>query len=384
MILHVDMDAFFASIEMLDNPDLSDKCVIVGGLSDRGVVATANYAARRRGVHSAMPMVEARRRCPDGIFLRPRKKRYAAVSKRVMDILAKFSPAVEQVSIDEAYLDISGSERLFGTPVETGRKIKEEIRTDIGITCSVGIAPLKFLAKIASDMQKPDGLTFIEPADVSGFIDGLPVEKVPGVGPATRSVLYGMGIKTLADVKSYPQDILKRRLGRFGRRLYALSMGNDESRIRPVRPVKSISQEETLDSDTMDIQTLRRFLLKQAESVGRTLRKENRFASTVFIKLKYHDFSQITRQSHLPQTRATEALFDAAEKLLLKCDITKPVRLIGMGVSGLDAAKKPRQMSLFGDPESRCNQWEKLDHTVDEILDRFGDKAVQKAGLLDL
>lgn len=384
MILHVDMDAFFASVEKLDNPGLSGQRVIVGGLSDRGVVAAASYEARAKGVRSAMPMCRARRLCPDGVFLAPRKSRYKEVSERAMVALCLFSPLVEQVSIDEAYLDIAGCERLFGPPVTVGNKIKQKIQEDIGITCSVGIAPVKFLAKIASAMDKPDGLTVISARDVLSFIDSLPVEKVPGVGPAARSSLLKIGITRLGDIKKFPQDILVKKLGKFGCKLYALSLGNDPSAVCPVRPVKSISHEETLESDTKDIRLLRVFLLKQAEAVGRALRRENADASTVFIKVKHSDFSQASRQTALcPHTRASEEIFSAASRLLLEYEIKKPVRLIGVGVSGLDFIKKPRQMNLFPETGKSFKKWEKLDNTVDEILERFGDDAVKKGRLFD-
>ncbi|NOY67972.1 MAG: DNA polymerase IV [Deltaproteobacteria bacterium] len=384
MILHVDMDAFFASVEKLDNPELLGRCVIVGGQTARGVVAAASYEARAKGVRSAMPMYRARRLCPDGAFLPPRKSRYSQVSERAMAVLRLFSPLVEQVSIDEAYLDISGCERLFGPSVDVGNRIKQKIKADIGITCSVGIAPVKFLAKIASAMNKPDGLTIIGEYDVPGFIDSLFVEKVPGVGPAARSALLKIGITRLGDIRKFPEDILVKQLGKFGRKLYALALGNDPSAVCPVRSVKSISHEATLESDTKDISLLRGFLLKQAEAVGRALRRENADASTVFIKVKHSDFSQASRQTALcPPTRASEEIFSAASRLLLAYEIKKPVRLIGVGVSGLDFIKKPRQMNLFPETGKGYKKWEKLDNTVDEILERFGDDAVKKGRLFD-
>ena len=384
MILHVDMDAFFASVEVLDNPELAGQCVIVGGMSNRGVVSAASYEARKYGVHSAMPMYQARQRCPHGIFLRPRGQRYKELSRQVMAILARFSPLVEPVSIDEAYVDITGCEKLYGRPEAIGRAIKESIREETGLTCSVGITPLKFLAKIASDMDKPDGLTAISPEAVPDFIARLPVNKVPGVGRHTREHLDRLGITTLGDVRKYSVDQLTRRLGKYGQRLADLAAGIDHSRVQVVRPVKSVSSEETLPSDTRDVAVLRRYLLRQTEDVGRQLRKHGLYARTVTLKVKHSDFSQITRQMGLArQTRSSETLFKAACRLLLNYQITRLVRLIGMGASELSAKEAPVQMTLFGDPEPAALKWEAIDSAVDAITQRFGREAVKKAGLFE-
>ena len=384
MILHVDMDAFFASVEVLDTPELSGQCVIVGGVSNRGVVSAASYEARKYGVHSAMPMYQARQRCPDGVFLRPRRHRYKALSENVMTILARFSPLVEPVSIDEAYVDITGCEKLYGSPETIGRAMKESIRAETGLTCTVGITPLKFLSKIASDMDKPDGLTVIPPEAVSDFIARLPVNKVPGVGRHTREHLERLGITTLGDVRKYSVDQLIRRLGKYGKRLAELAAGVDHSTVQVVRPVKSISSEETLPSDTRDGPLLERYLLKQAEDVGRQLRKHGLRARTVTLKIKHADFSQVTRQMALArQTRSSETLFKAACRLLANYQITKPVRLIGMGALDLSEKEAPVQMTLFGDPEPAALKWEARDSAVDAISQRFGREAVKKAGLFE-
>jgi len=384
MILHVDMDAFFASVEVLDNPDLAGKCVIVGGASNRGVVSAASYEARRYGVHSAMPMYQARQKCPKGIFLRPRGQRYKELSRQVMAILAGFSPLVEPVSIDEAYVDISGCTILHGRPETIGRTIKEAVSGELGLTCTVGIAPLKFLAKIASDMDKPDGLTCIRAEAMQDFISRLPVEKVPGVGRRTREALERMGIATLGDVRRCPEDQLRRRLGKTGGRLAELAAGIDPSGVRPTRTVKSVSSEETLSADTRDMQRLRAYLLKQAEDVGRQIRKKELWAKTVTLKLKHADFSQVTRQSGLPRsTQSSETVFKIACSLLENYTIRQPVRLIGVGVSDLAESSGPVQMGLFGDPDPSAGKWERVGNAVDAIADRFGTEALKKAGLLD-
>lgn len=383
MIVHVDMDAFFASVEVLDNPGLKGKCVIVGGGPNRGVVSAASYEARRYGVHSAMPIYQARQRCPQGIFLRPRGRRYRELSGRVMAVLARFSPLVEPVSIDEAYVDISGCENLHGAPEAIGRKIKAAIHADSGLSCTVGIAPLKFLAKIASDMDKPDGLTCIHSEAMPDFIGSLPVSKVPGVGLRTREQLERMGIATLGDVRRFPEALLRRRLGKYGARLAELAAGVDPSKVKPIRPVKSISSEETLPADTRDKEQLRSYLLKQAEDVGRQLRKKGLRAGTVTLKVKHADFSQVTRRSALHQpARASETIFRAACALLEKYHVSQPIRLIGLGASDLTETSGPVQLSLFGDADPDSGKWESVDSAVDAVVERFGPDALKKAGLL--
>ncbi len=384
MILHVDMDAFFASVEVLDNPELAGKCVIVGGVSGRGVVSAASYEARRCGVHSAMPMYQARRKCPHGIFLKPRPWRYKDLSGRFMTILSGFSPLVEPVSIDEAYVDISGCEALYGRPEAIGARIKERIRKTLGLTCTVGIAPLKFLAKIASDMDKPDGLTCIAPAAVPEFIARLPVEKVPGVGRQTRSQLERLGIATLGDVRNYSAEQLSRRLGKYGNRLAELADGIDHSKVKPTRVVKSISSEATLSADTRDRERLESYLLCHAEDVGRQLRRKGLWAKTVTLKLKHADFTQITRQRRLAlPARTSEALFKAACELLMQYKTNKPVRLIGLGVSELSAASGPVQLSLFDTEKDSGTKWDRVDNVVDTIAERFGPDTVKKARLVE-
>lgn len=384
MIIHVDMDAFFASVEVLDDPGLSGACVIVGGMSSRGVVSAASYEARQYGVHSAMPMYEARGKCPQGVFLEPRRRRYKELSRAVMLILSRFSPVIEQVSIDEAFVDINGCDRLHGGPEKIGRAIKEAIRRELGLTCSVGITPLKFLSKIASDMDKPDGLTLIPPEAVDDFIGPLPVAKVPGVGRQNRKQLERLGIRTLGDVKKYSTEQLVRRFGKYGQRLAELASGIDPSEVKGVRPVKSLSSEQTLPVDTRGRDRLRRYLLKHAEDVSRQLRRHDLRAKTVTLKVKHADFSQVTRQVGLCRhTRSSETLFKTACGLLDNYRPTRPVRLIGLGASDLSEKEGPVQMSLFGEPDTDALKWEALDHAVDAITERFGREAVRRAELFN-
>jgi DNA polymerase-4 len=384
MILHVDMDAFFASVEELDHPELKGKCVIVGGTSNRGVVAAASYEARKFGVHSAMPMFQARRKCPHAVFLKPRHRRYGEISSVVMSVLESFSPLVEQVSIDEAFVDIGGCESIFGSPLETGAKIKKKIHETVCLTCSAGIAPLKFLAKIASDLNKPDGLTYISPRQVDAFIHDLSIRKVPGVGPNTESRLARWGIQTLGDVKRYSQKQIVGRLGKYGVRLYELASGIDRSTVQSERPVKSVSSEETLSSDTLDKDLLKKYLLKHAGDVGRELRSQALRAGTVILKIKFSDFTQKSRQIKMEHhTDSTEIIYQTAARILDAFPLNRKVRLIGVGASDFFSADRPVQMSLFTQPENSSAKWEKLDRAVDAISEKFGREAIRKATLKD-
>ncbi len=380
MIFHIDMDAFYASVEILDNPEFRGKPVIVGGLSGRGVVAAASYEARKFGVHSAMPMFQALKKCPDARVVPPRKARYKQVSENVMEILRSFSPLVEQVSIDEAYLDAGGCERLFGSAETMAREIKSKIRQHVHLTCSVGVAPLKFLAKIASDMDKPDGLTMISPEKVPDFIQSLPVKNAPGVGPRIFQELRILGISTLGDIQNFPEKILTDKLGKYGRRLKELSMGIDSSPVLPCSPPKSVSAEETLGFDTSDHELLKKYLLHQADEVGRQLRKAGIKAKTLSIKVKHSDFQQITRSITLKiPTFSSNTLFHEACRLFDKCTLLKKVRLIGMGASGFVHINHPVQMKLFDIPNQGENNWEKVDKTLDMIQDRFGKEILNRA-----
>ncbi|HSM73720.1 MAG TPA: DNA polymerase IV [Desulfobacterales bacterium] len=381
-ILHLDMDAFFAAVEQRDNPALQGRAVIVGGLSERAVVTTASYEARRYGVHSAMPMFQARRKCPQAVIVAPRRERYREVSRTIMGLLGEFTPLVAPVSIDEAYLDVTGCERLFGPPPLLAQRIKARIRETVALTCSIGIAPNRFLAKIASDMDKPDGLTRIAAEEVLAFTAALPVGKVPGVGPATLETLRRLGIRTLGELRKFPDGLLERRLGRFGRRLKSLAFGLDPTPVVPFTPAKSVSSEETLAADTADQALLRNQLLAQAETVGAQLRKMGMRARTITLKLKYADFSQITRSVTLPgATQAADTIFEAAVNLLQAQPLTRKVRLIGVGASHFLPQSAPSQMTLFEDGPDRNADWEKVDQTVDAIDRKFGRGKVRKASL---
>ncbi len=380
-IVHVDMDAYFASVEQLDDPSLKGRPVIVG-VGDRGVVSAASYEARAFGVRSAMPVVQARRLCPQGVFLPGRHARYAELSRSIMACLGRFSPLVEPASIDEAYVDMTGSATLFGGPQDFGMAMKREVLSATGLACSVGVAPVKFLAKIASDFHKPDGLTVIGEGDVQGFLAVLPVEKIPGVGRRTREALALLGVKTAGDMLAHPREFWERRLGKHGPELYDRARGIDPSPVRISREVKSISAENTFDADVSSRETLAVWLLHQAERVGRQLRTKGLAGRTVTLKLKYSDFKQITRSKTLAApTDCDETIFFMARELLDAVSLSRPVRLVGLGVSGFAAVQiRP---DLWHDPQApgREDRPRRLDGAIDAIRDRFGRDAIRRGRL---
>jgi len=382
VIAHIDMDAFFASVEVLDNPALRGKPVIVGGDMKRGVVSAASYEARAFGVHSAMPLFQARRLCPNGMFLRGRMERYIEVSHAVMRCLEAFSPLVEQVSVDEAFVDLTGTEHLFGPPEETALSMKKRIQEETSLTCSIGLSVSKLLAKIASDMNKPDGLTVVPPADVEHFLDVLPIGKVPGIGAKGEEELAKLGIRRVGEIKRCSPESLRERFGKFGAWLVEIASGDDGSAVEPYTAPKSISAEETLADDTDDEKILGRYLLEQSDRVGKRLREEGFCGKTVTLKLKFHDFRQITRSETLDEpTQLGEVIYREAVKLLEAHHLRSKVRLIGVGVWNLEPLGPPAQMSLFRESKPSIEKWEKVEQATDEIARRFGDDAVKRGRL---
>ncbi len=378
-IMHMDMDAFFASIEQLDDPSLRGKPVIVGG-GHRGVVSTCSYEARKFGVHSAMPMFEARRLCPGAVYIRPRMRRYAEMSALVRSVLDSFSPKVEMASVDEAYLDIAGLERLFGCVEDIGRSLKRSVKEATGgLTCSVGIAPVKFLAKISSEQRKPDGIFVLYPEDVQAFLLELPVTAVPGVGKRFAAELSRMGIRTCGQASRFGRDFFSRRFGKAGEHLFDRARGIDPSGVEPQAPRKSESSEITLDSDTRDREVLASWLLYHAERVGFELRRKKLAGRTVTLKIKYEDFSQITRQTTLDyRVCSTDAIYKASRALLDMLDLKGRVRLIGVGVSGFEA-HGPAQASLLseGRGESAELRRSRLELAVDRLREKYGMDTVR-------
>lgn len=379
--MHIDMDAFFASVEQLDNPELRGKPVIVGG-GKRGVVAAASYEARRYGVRSAMPSWQAQRLCPRGIFVKGRMHRYKEVSAKVMAVLGGFSPVVEQASVDEAYLDATGCERLFGPPEEMAQRIRVAVRQTTGLSCSVGVAPVKFLAKIASDVNKPDGLFVLPPEAVADFLAQLPVGSIPGVGKRFVDDLKALGIRTAGDVGRYPESFWQRRFGKGGISLFARAQGIDSRPVEPYTQAKSESAENTFEEDTDDKELLKTWLLRQAERVGRNQRRMGLNGRTVTLKVKFADFKNVTRSRTLPEpTSSTRVIYETAAALLDELDLPQKVRLIGVGLS--QYAQGPQQMSLpLATPDvERDEKNEKLEKAMDALRDKFGSEAIVRGRL---
>jgi DNA polymerase-4 len=365
------MDAFFASVEILDQPELRGKPVVVGG-SDRGVVCAASYEARKYGVRSAMPAGEARRRCPHAVFLPVRMHRYKEVSRLAMARMRELSPLVQQTSVDEAYIDISGI-RSEKTPVEIALALKEDIKTATGCTCSVGVAPNKFLAKIASDMNKPDGLYIIEEQHVAVFLENLPVGKIPGIGPKSLETLHRLGVQTAGDVLKHPPELWKERFGERGLHLYERAQGIDTSPVKTRSEPKSSGSETTFREDIGDREELKRRLYLQSENVGFDLRRHNRWGRTVTLKLRYSDFSTVTRSVSLKEpTRSTEVIFGEAAALLDALPLPRKVRLIGVSVSNLQKVG-PRPSLLQSQEDD-----ERLDNVLDAVREKYGKAAVSR------
>lgn len=381
MILHVDMDAFYASVEERERPELRGRPVIVGGDAERrGVVSAANYAARRYGVHSAMPMATARRLCPHAVCLHPRIGYYAEIAEQIRAIFDRYTPLVEPLSLDEAFLDVTGSVALFGTAVEIGGRIKDEIRRELRLVASVGVAPNKFLAKLASDLEKPDGFVVVKPEGVQAFLDPLPVERLWGVGRVSSEALHRLGIRTVGQLRLWSCEALAARFGQAGEHLWQLAHGIDDRRVVPDHEAKSISRETTFDRDVRDPDVLRAWLLELTEQVAWRLRRHSLRGRTVHLKVRFPDFRTITRCQTLPEaTNVTEELWEAAAAMFserVPAD-HPPVRLLGMGVSGFDRSGA-RQRMLFG--EEAHERQSRLDEVTDEIRARYGRTAIGRAG----
>lgn len=375
VILHVDMDAFFTSVEQADDPLLQGKPVVIGQ-SLRGVASAASYEARKYGIKSAMPIMQAKKLCPHAVFLPGRMSRYREVSGKIMDIIRALCPVVEQASVDEAYADISGTFRIFGPPENIARHLKAEILAATSLTCSVGIAPNKFLAKIASDWNKPGGLTCIRPADVSAFLHDLPLGKIPGVGKQFQEELRRIGVTTIPHVLTHPRTYWNEIMGKRGAFLHDRACGIDDSPVVPGSDPKSCSAENTLDKDTLDRTLLERWLLIQAERIGRELRGLGKKGLTVTLKIKFQDFSSITRSRSLTRpTDITTEIFEAARKLLAAEKLPQPVRLIGTGVSNFRLVQA--ELPLMPDAGRKRSQ--QLDQTMDRIRDKFGNKSILRA-----
>jgi len=353
-IAHLDMDAFFAAVEQLDEPRYRDKPVIVGGLGLRGVVSTASYEARKFGVGSAMPMARARKLCPQGIFLPPRFSRYQEIAREVRDILHEYTRAVEVVSIDEAFFDLTGSESLHGSPEEVITTIKDRVKQVTGLTCSVGLAPNRFLAKIASELEKPDGLVIIDPDSVQQILDPLPVRMIWGVGKVTERRLRGLGISLIRDLRRASPGLLTHEFGAMGRVLHRLARGEDETPLTLERQASSVSREVTLPKDVYSTTRIEQLVRHLARSVASQLRAEGLVGKTVRIKIRFPDFETITRQASLSVETDSPRIVEemALDLLRRRVNLTgRGVRLVGVGVGRLNEAST-RQLTLFPDDEA--------------------------------
>ena len=381
VILHVDMDAFYASIEQRDDPELRGKPVVVGGAS-RGVVAAASYESRVFGIRSAMPMAEARRRCPDLIRVAPRMAHYQAVSREIFGVFKEFTPLVEGLSLDEAFLDVTSSRRLFGNGHNIAVAIKNRVRERTGLTASVGVATNKLVAKIASDLDKPDGLVVVAEDRVHDVLDPLPVSVIPGIGKQTRSRLHAIGVRTIAELRCAPDRELEPVFGRFTRKTRERASGIDDRPVVASRAEKSIRTDQPYDPDLCDRRALQRQLLRLTERTAGRLRKAALCAGTVQVKIRQSDFKTFTRQKRLrPPGNGTDQIYAVARELLdawLNGNPDARIRLLGVGCSSLAPAEQP---DLFGNADT--SPASDFDRTVDEIRDRFGSDSVTRARTLD-
>jgi DNA polymerase-4 len=375
------MDAFFASVEQRDDPRLRGRPVLVGHAGPRGVVAAASYEARAFGCHSAQPMEVARRLCPKAIIVPNRGGHYREASRQVFAVFEEITPLVEPLSIDEAFLDITGSLALFGPPREVAERIRRRIREATRLTASVGVAPNKFLAKLASDMDKPDGLTVIEPERVREILDPLPIGRMWGVGPATEARLRALGIHTFADLAAVPLAALQSRVGSLAERIHQLARGVDDRPVVPDHEAKSIGHEQTFGADLRHPDAVRQVLAGQAEQVAARLRRHGFRARTVTVKIRYGNFETITRSTTLAvATDHTDQLWKAARGLFDQwaAKSYRPVRLIGVAASHFRAPEP--QLTLFEDPREK--RMSRVDHVTDAIEGKFGKGAIQRGASL--
>jgi DNA polymerase-4 len=386
--LHVDLDAFFAAVEQLDDPSLRGRPVIVGGLSNRGVVSTASYEARAFGVHSAMAMARARKACPHATFLAPRFTRYSEKSNEVMAILATVTPLVEQLGIDEAFLDVAGARRLLGPPTEIAALIRRRVRDETGLTISIGAASTKFLAKLSSDLAKPDGVLLVEPGTERDFLAPLPASRLWGVGPATLRKLERMGVRTIGDVAALDERVLTGALGAsLGAHLHALARNDDTREIVVDRAAKSIGAEETFARDLRTRDECDRELVRLADRACERVRNNELVARTLTLKVRFGNFETRTRARTLPEaTDISTVVVATARELLEAFDVTRGIRLLGLSLSQLSA--RPMTQTTLDlvdgatDEQHRTERRAAVEHAVDEVRDRFGSHAVRPATLV--
>jgi DNA polymerase-4 len=388
VVMHADMDAFYASVEQRDDPSLLGKPVIVGGIGERGVVSAASYEAREFGVHSAMPAYQAKRLCPNGVFLRGDMKRYTRESRRIFEIFRDFTPSVEGISLDEAFLDLTGTERLLGSAVDVGEQLRARVRDELSLIVSVGIGPVKMVAKIASDAVKPDGLLEVPVGGVRSFLDPLPVRRIWGVGAVAESRLLRLGLKTVGDVARAESRFLETHLGDWGVGLAELARGVDLREIEAYREAVSYSEENTFQADVSDRALLEATILTHAESVARRLRREKLRARTVVLKWRFgkrrapgpRGYPLLTRRVTLAQpTDDGDVLAREAAALLVRGALEEPVRLIGVGVTNV-VGEGEEQLALFDANDEQLQKRKKINSALDQVVDRFGSDAIVRGG----
>ncbi|MDG2221441.1 MAG: DNA polymerase IV [Rubripirellula sp.] len=379
MILHVDMDAFYAAIEQRDHPELRGRPVVVGGSSQRGVVMAASYEARRFGIQSAMPGRRAAELCPEAIFISSRMQHYAEVGRQVREIFQRYTPLVQPLSLDEAFLDVSGSIRLHGLPETIGKSIKQTIRSELGLTASVGIAPLKFVAKIASDLNKPDGFVQVSEEGLRDFLDPLPVSRLWGVGRVGRDKLQRLNLTRIGDIRVFDADVLKQKFGRWGEHLWRLANGIDPRKVVPDHRAKQISHERTFNEDISDENMLNAAVSHLSQQVARRLRRNGRQTRSVSLKYRREDFQTFSHTQKLAQpTDSTDKIASIATELLntMRGRQPRPVRQIGVSLGSLTENDAPQQLSLF---ESKPHEQRDIDQIVDAISDQMGGDPIYRA-----
>ncbi len=379
IVIHADMDAFYAAVEQLDDPSLRGKPVLVGPRSSRGVVLTASYEARPFGVGSAMPVAEARRRCPKAIMVQPRFDRYQEISKQVMHIFADFSPSVEALSLDEAFLEMTGAEHLFGPPREMGGKIKDAVREATGLDISVGVSGTKYVAKVASAHDKPDGLTIVPQEEAVKWLAPMPITRLWGVGSKTAPKLHALGLRTIGDIAASNESFLIEHLGSAGAHFFKLANASDPRRVLPGRDAKSIGSDRTLSRDVSRRDEIEAHLRRAADRIARRVRAKNFVAGGIRVRLKTTKFEMLTRQRQLPKPADTaEAFLAIARQLLDQFDHPGPFRLVGMAAFALRRCDQPMQRDLFEAPARRD-----LETTIDKLIDRFGRDVIMRASDLN-
>jgi DNA polymerase-4 len=379
-ILHLDMDAFFASVEQRDRPSLRGTPVIVGGAGRRGVVSTASYEARVFGVKSAMPTALARRLCPQGNYVAPRMSAYVEVSRQLMAILGRYSPTIEPLSLDEAFIEGTGTEELFGAPMELAWQIQRAVREELSLSCAVGVATNKYVAKVASDQKKPGGIVVVQPGEEAAFLAPLPIERLWGVGPKTAERLRADGFDVIADVAAAERSWLEARYHSLGGHLASLARGIDDRPVDDDRERKSLGAERTLEHDVVGIEDVRRFLVPLVDEVSAGLRRAGKRAGGLRVKVKYADFHRVSRERLLAEPAHDAAsLMAAVDFLLPKMELSRPMRLVGLAATHLADEDTPRQASLFASPTSTKS--EALGKAIDAISAKHGKGALRRGSL---